>query len=62
MDDAGLGGVQYIGSPKQPTVAVNRLIDGEYQAQRYQGEDRVRSPLFPQLELTVVEIVGMTEG
>ncbi|HEY9831160.1 MAG TPA: Uma2 family endonuclease, partial [Stenomitos sp.] len=28
VDYAGLGGVQYIGSPKQPTVTVNRLIDG----------------------------------
>ncbi|MEB3356428.1 MAG: Uma2 family endonuclease [Synechococcales bacterium] len=62
VDYAGLGGVQYIGSPKQPTVTVNCLTDGEYQAQRYQGEDIVRSPIFPRLELTVAQIVDMTEG
>jgi Uma2 family endonuclease len=61
VDYAGLGGVQYIGSPKQPTVTVNRLIDGEYQAQRYQGEATIISPTFPQLKLTVAQIVALTE-
>ncbi len=61
VDYAGLGGVQYIGSPKQPTVTVNCLIDGEYQAQRYQGEDTIVSPTFPQLGLTIAQIVAMTE-
>jgi Uma2 family endonuclease len=61
VDYAGLGGVQYIGSPKQPTVTINRLIDGEYQAQRYQGDATILSPTFPQLELTIVQIVAMTE-
>ncbi|QZZ21193.1 Uma2 family endonuclease [Leptothermofonsia sichuanensis E412] len=60
-DYAGLGGVQYIGSPKQPTLTINRLIDGEYQAQCYQGETSILSPTFPQLKLTVAQIVAMTE-
>ena len=61
VDYAGLGGVQYIGSPKQSTVTINRLIDGEYQAQRYQGEATIVSPTFPQLVLTIAQIVAMTE-
>ena len=61
VDYAGLGGVQYIGSPKQPTVTINCLIDGEYQAERYQGDDRIVSPMFPQLLLTTRQIVAMTE-
>lgn len=61
VDYAGLGGVQYIGSPKQPTITINHLIEGEYQAQRYQGETPILSPTFPQLELTIVQIVAMTE-
>lgn len=61
VDYAGLGGVQYIGSPKQPTVTINRLIDGEYQALRYQGESTIVSPTFPQLVLTIAQIVAMTE-
>lgn len=61
VDYAGLGGVQYIGSPKQSTVTINRLIDGEYQAQRYQGEAIIVSPTFPQLILTIAQIVAMTQ-
>jgi Uma2 family endonuclease len=61
VDYAGLGGVQYIGSPKQPTITVNRLIDGEYLGQRYQGQAAVVSPTFPQLVLTAAQIVAMTE-
>lgn len=61
VDYAGLGGVQYIGSPKQPTVTINRLIDGEYQALRYQGESTIVSPMFPQLVLTIDRIIEMTE-
>ncbi|MEG4058301.1 MULTISPECIES: Uma2 family endonuclease [unclassified Microcoleus] len=61
VDYAGLGGVQYIGSPKQSTVTINRLIDGEYQAQRYQGEAIIVSPTFPQLVLTTAQMVAMTE-
>jgi Uma2 family endonuclease len=61
VDYAGLGGVQYIGSPKQSTVTINRLIDGEYQAQRYQGEAIIVSPTFPQLVLTTDQIVAMTQ-
>ena len=62
VDYAGLGAVQYIGSPKQPTVTVNRLIDGEYQAQCYQGEASIISSTFPQLKLTTLQIVAMTEA
>ncbi|MBW4692400.1 MAG: Uma2 family endonuclease [Lyngbya sp. HA4199-MV5] len=61
VDYAGLGGVQYIGSPKQPTITINHLIEGEYQAQRYQGETPITSPTFPQLELAIAQIIAMTE-
>jgi Uma2 family endonuclease len=61
VDYAGLGGVQYIGSPKQSTVTINRLIDGEYQALRYQEEATIVSPTFPELVLTIAQIIAMTE-
>ncbi|MEM9219389.1 MAG: Uma2 family endonuclease [Cyanobacteria bacterium P01_F01_bin.150] len=60
VDYAGLGGVQYIGSPKQPTVTVHQLINGEYHARRYQQDDAITSPLFPQLQLTTEQPVMMT--
>jgi Uma2 family endonuclease len=62
VDYAGLGGVQYIGSPKQPTVTINQLIDGEYQAQQFQSDRPIISPLFPQLTLTTQQIVALTEA
>ena len=61
VDYAGLGGIQYIGSPKQPTGTINRLIGDEYYAERYQGDTIIVSPLFPELELTTLQIVAMTE-
>jgi Uma2 family endonuclease len=62
VDYAGFGGVQYIGSPKQPTMTVNRLIDGEYQARQFQGGEPIVSPTFPQLQITIEDILAMTEG
>jgi Uma2 family endonuclease len=62
VDYAGLGGVQYIGSPKQPTVTIHSLVDGEYQAQRFQREDVIISPTFPQFTLTTQQVVAMTES
>ena len=61
VDYAGLGGVQYIGSPKQPTVTIHCLVDGEYQAQRFQEEEVIISPIFPQFVLTTKRIIVMTE-
>jgi Uma2 family endonuclease len=61
IDYAGLGGVQYIGSPKQPTITINHLIEGEYQAQQFQGNTPLISPTFPQVELAIAQIIAMTE-
>jgi Uma2 family endonuclease len=56
VDYLGLGGRRYIGNPKQPTFFVHHLVDGEYQASLFRGDDRIVSPTFPQLNLTVQEI------
>lgn len=55
-DYLGLGGRRYIGNPKQPTFSVCQLVDGEYQMSQFRGDDRVLSPTFPQLNLTVEQI------
>ena len=55
-DYLGLGGRRYIGNPKQPTFSVYQLVDGEYQVSQFRGSDRVLSPTFPQLNLTVQQI------
>jgi Uma2 family endonuclease len=53
MDYAALGGRQFIGNPKQPTFSIYSLIDGEYEVQRFKMGDRIVSPTFPDLALTV---------
>ena len=55
-DYLGLGGRRYIGNPKQPTFSVYQLIDGEYQVSLFRGSDRVLSPTFGQLNLSVQQI------
>jgi len=55
-DYLGLGGRRYIGNPKQPTFSVYHLVDGEYQISQFRGRDRVVSPTFGQLNLSVQQI------
>ncbi|WP_349262733.1 Uma2 family endonuclease [Allocoleopsis sp.] len=55
-DYLGIGGRRYIGSPKQPTFTVCTLVDGEYEMQQFRGSDRIISPTFSELELTVDQI------
>jgi Uma2 family endonuclease len=35
---------------------VHELIDGEYQVTAFQGDERVISPSFPDLNLTAIQI------
>ena len=56
VDYLGLGGSRYIGSPKQPTLSVYQLVDGEYQIRLFRGNERVESVVFPELNLTAEQI------
>ncbi len=56
VDYLGLGGRRFIGNPKQPTILVHELIDGEYQVTAFRGNQRVISPTFPELDLTAKQI------
>jgi Uma2 family endonuclease len=55
-DYLGIGGRRYIGSPKQPTFTVCTLVDGEYEMQQFRGSERIISPTFSELGLTVDQI------
>ncbi|MGF1481416.1 MAG: Uma2 family endonuclease [Cyanophyceae cyanobacterium] len=57
VDYRGLGGLQFIGKPKQPTFTVCRLMDGVYQQQQYRLQDTVISPLLPNLQLKLSDVV-----
>ena len=56
VDYLGIGGRRFIGNPKQPTLLVHELIDGEYQVTAFRADDRVISPTFPDLNLTANQI------
>ena len=56
VDYAALGGRRFIGNPKQPTISVYQLVDGEYQISQFQGDDIVESLAFPELKLTAEKI------
>jgi Uma2 family endonuclease len=57
VDYLGLGGRNFIGYPKQPTISVYYLIDGEYDLHQFRGGDRLQSPTFPNLELSIDKLV-----
>lgn len=56
VDYLGLGGSRYIGSPKQPTISVYQLVEGEYRLSQYRENERISSPAFPELNLTAQQI------
>jgi Uma2 family endonuclease len=56
VDYLGLGGRRYIGDPKQPTISVCSLVEGEYMVNLFRGKDIVRSLTFPELNLTTEQI------
>ena len=56
VDYLGIGGRRYIGSPKQPTLTVCTLVDGEYELQQFRRGDRTISLTFPDLALTIDSI------
>lgn len=56
VDFRALGAVRYIGKPKQPTITVCQLEEGEYQMQRFVTGESIVSSVFPELNLTTSEV------
>jgi Uma2 family endonuclease len=56
-DYKGLGGVKHIGQPKQPTLSICLLGDGEYRVQILRGQETIVSPTFPGLNLTAEQVL-----
>ncbi len=61
VDYLALGGKRYIGDPKQPTLSVYQLVDGEYQVQQFRGDQPIISAAFPELKLTAQEIFAVAD-
>jgi Uma2 family endonuclease len=56
-DHAGLGGTRHIGKPKQPTLSICTLVNGEYEIQQLRGNQSIVSPTFPDLKLTAEQVL-----
>jgi Uma2 family endonuclease len=56
-DYAGLGGTRHIGKPKQPTLSICTLVNGEYEIQQLRGNQSIVSRTFPDLKLTAEQVL-----
>lgn len=60
VDYMGLGSRDYLGNPKEPAVLVFLLDEsGKYQYTRFRSADRIVSKTFPELTLTVAQILAV---
>ncbi len=60
VDYLAIGSRAYLGNPKTPTVFVYLLDDaGVYQSTAFKGDDRILSRTFPELTLTMNQILDV---
>ena len=57
VDYLCLGGIAFIGRPKQPTLTVCTLIGDEYQQQQFRLGEKIISPTFPELMLQLDDVL-----
>ena len=57
VDYRGLGGIAFIGKPKQPTITVCQLNGEEYIQQQYRLGQSIASSLLPNLQIRLDEIL-----
>lgn len=59
VDYLAIGSRDYLGDPKLPSVLILNLdAEGKYQMARFQNSDRLISATFPELNLTVEQIMA----
>ncbi|MEG4306466.1 Uma2 family endonuclease [Microcoleus sp. D3_18a_C4] len=57
VDYLAIASRAYLGNPKNPTVFVYFLENGSYLVQSFTGNERIMSKTFPELEITVEQLV-----
>ena len=57
VDYRGLGGIAFIGKPKQPTFTLCQLDRDEYRQQQYRLGEAIASGLLPNLQLRLDDIL-----
>ena len=61
-DYLGLGGREYIGNPKQPTVTVCQLVKDMYEKRLFRRGDVLVSSTFPEFKLDADRVFAAGEG
>lgn len=56
VDYLGIGGREYIGKPKKPSITICTLFEDEYQKQLFQSSALLVSSLFPDLRITASQV------
>ncbi len=56
LDGRRYDGRRYIGNPKQLTISIYNLIEGEYQVNQFRGSDVLIPAAFPNSNLTADRI------
>jgi Uma2 family endonuclease len=57
VDYRGLGGIHFIGKPKQPTFTICQLDGEEYHQQQYRLGEAIASGLLPDLQLRLDDVL-----
>jgi Uma2 family endonuclease len=57
VDYRGLGGINFIGKPKQPTFTVCQLEQEEYRQHQYRLGEAIESRLLPNLQLRLDDVL-----
>ncbi|MBD2354966.1 Uma2 family endonuclease [Tolypothrix sp. FACHB-123] len=57
IDYRGLGGIAFIGKPKQPTFTVCQLVEDTYTQQQYRLNQPINSPLLPGFHIRLDDIL-----
>ncbi len=56
IDYLARGSARYIGTPKEPTISIYNLLEGEYQVSLFKEQEMIQSTVFPELQLTAAQI------
>ncbi len=57
VDYRGLGGIAFIGKPKQPTFTVCQLVEDIYIQKQYRLNQLIESPLLPKIKLSLNDVL-----
>jgi len=61
VDYLAIASRSYLGNPKLPTIFVYELIDRKYQVKAFTGTEKIISPTFSELNITVEDVIKASQ-